>query len=73
MIKTCSQYNNKRQQLCQTKKNFFKAKILSLFSVEFNLLQLMFSDCMAAVKCRPVIYHCVLSGTQRLWVVFVNT
>ena len=32
----------------------------SLFSVEFNLLQLMFSACVAAVKCRPVLHQCVV-------------
>ena len=33
---------------------------LSLFSVVFNLLELMFSARMAAVKCRPVLHHCVV-------------
>jgi len=27
---------------------------------KYNLLQLAFSACMAAVKCRPVLHHCVV-------------
>jgi len=32
---------------------------LSLSSVEFKLQQLVFSAYVAAVKCRPVLHHCV--------------
>jgi len=27
---------------------------------QFNLLQMVFSACVAAVKCRPVLHHCVV-------------
>ena len=27
--------------------------------INFNLLQLMLSACVAAVKCRPVTHHCI--------------
>ena len=36
------------------------AKKDSLSSVLFNLLQLWFSACVAPVKCRPVLHHCVV-------------
>ena len=32
--------------------------MFGLSSVEFNLLQLMFSACVAAVKCRIVLHNC---------------
>jgi len=32
----------------------------TLSSVLFNLLQLVLSACVAAVKCRPVLHHCVV-------------
>jgi len=33
---------------------------LTLFSVLFNSQQLVFSACVAAVKCRPVLHRCVV-------------
>ena len=32
----------------------------TLSSVQYNLLQLVLSACMTAVKCRPVLHHCVV-------------
>jgi len=32
----------------------------SIFSVEFSSLQLIFSGCVATVKCRAVLWHCVI-------------
>jgi len=39
-------------------KNVCIAKVCNICC--FNLLQLVFSACVAAVKCRPVLHHCVV-------------
>jgi len=42
---------------------------LSLFLVQFYLLQLVFSACVAAIKCRPVLHHCVAILFWSSWIV----
>ena len=40
--------------------SIFLTRRYSIFSVKFSFLQLIFSGCVATVKCRPVLSHCVI-------------